>query len=358
VQAVVLVGGKGTRLRPLTLSVPKQMLPIVEVPMIERVFGQLARHGVSEVVLSLGYLPGTFIDAYPRGTISGIQVSYAVEPEPLDTAGAIRFAAAHAKIEDTFLVVNGDVLTDMDISSLVAFHRQRQAEGTISLHPVADPSSFGVVPSDSSGRVLAFVEKPQRDEAPTNQINAGTYVLEPEFLDRVPVGRKVSIETETFPAMVADGRLFALSDESYWLDTGTAVAFLQANLDVVAGKRGIPPCPGARQYAAGVWVTGSPSLEASIGGPSFVGEGAVVGAGAKVERSVLGPGCAVDSTATVVDSVLFAGCRVARNATVAGSILGANSVVGERCEVHPVSVLGMGTIVPSGTIVDGERIPA
>jgi NDP-sugar pyrophosphorylase family protein len=334
------------------------MLPIVDVAMIERVLGQLSRHEISDAVLSLGYLPGAFVDAYPGGEISGIQVSYAVEPEPLDTAGAIRFAAAHAKIEETFVVVNGDVLTDMDISRLVAFHRERQAEGTISLHPVADPSSFGVVPTDSSGRVLAFVEKPQRDDAPTNQINGGTYVLEPEFLDRVPVGRRVSIERETFPSMVADGRLFALCDESYWLDTGTAVAYLQANLDIVAGKRGLPPCPGSRQLTAGVWVTGSPNLQSPISGPSFVGDGAVVEAGANVARSVLGAGCVVESAATVVDSVLLSGCRVARNATVAGSILGTNSVIGERCEVLPVSVLGMGTIVPSGTVVDGERIPA
>ncbi len=159
-KAVVLVGGEGTRLRPLTLSSPKQMLPIVGVPMIERVLGHLAAHGVDEAVLSLGYLPDAFMEAYPDGRAVGVRLTYAVEPEPLDTAGAVRFAAKYAGIAETFVVVNGDVLTDLDLTSLVAFHRQRGAEGTIALHPVSDPSAFGVVPTDEEGRVMAFVEKP------------------------------------------------------------------------------------------------------------------------------------------------------------------------------------------------------
>lgn len=161
-KAVVLVGGEGTRLRPLTLSTPKQMLPIVGMPMIERVLAHLASHGVDEAVLSLGYLPDAFKEAYPQGRASGVKLTYAVESEPLDTAGAVRFAATYAGLNETFVVVNGDVLTDLDLTSLVAFHRERGAEGTIALHPVADPSAFGVVPTDSDGRVTAFVEKPPR----------------------------------------------------------------------------------------------------------------------------------------------------------------------------------------------------
>ena len=190
-KAVVLVGGEGTRLRPLTLTSPKQMLPIVGVPMIERVLGQLAAHGVDEAVLSLGYLPDAFMQAYPQDRAAGVRLTYAIEPEPLDTAGAVRFAAAFAGIAETFVVVNGDVLTDLDLTGLVAFHREREAEGTIALHPVADPSAFGVVPTDSEGRVTAFVEKPPRDEAPTNEINAGTYVLEASVLERIPEGGRV-----------------------------------------------------------------------------------------------------------------------------------------------------------------------
>jgi mannose-1-phosphate guanylyltransferase len=357
VKAVVLVGGEGTRLRPLTLSTPKQMLPIVEQPMIERVLGHLAAHGIDEAVLSLGYLPDAFLDAYPDGMASGVRLSYAVEPEPLDTAGAVRFAASYGRMDETFVVVNGDVLTDMDLSALVAFHRDRQAEGTIALHPVADPSAFGVVPTDDRGQVTAFVEKPPRDEAPTNLINAGTYVLEPSFLQRVPAGRRVSIERETFPAMVRDGRLFALADDAYWLDTGTPADYLQAHRDLVEGRRGEPPAPDARRMEGALWVTGSPTVAGKVAGACFVADGATVADGARVELSVLGPGCVVEDGATVTGSVLLAGARVASNSTVTGSVLGPRSTVGERCEVRPVSVLGEGVLVASGTRLDGERVP-
>ena len=212
-RAVVLVGGEGTRLRPLTLTTPKQMLPVGRRPMIERVLGHLAAHGIDEAVLSLGYRPDAFMQAYPDGSCAGVRLVYAVEAEPLDTAGAIRFAAVEAGLDqqgEAFVVVNGDVLTDLDVSVLVAFHHERQAEATIALTPVPDPSAFGVVPTDDHGRVQAFIEKPPRDTAPTNLINAGTYVLEPSVLARIPSDRRVSIERETFPALVADGRLYAL----------------------------------------------------------------------------------------------------------------------------------------------------
>ncbi len=207
-RAVVLVGGEGTRLRPLTLTTPKQMLPIVEQPMIERVLGQLARHGIDEAVLSLGYKPDAFIDAYPEGSVSGVRMTYAVEHDPLDTAGAIRFAADHAGIDETFVAVNGDVLTDIDIGALVDLHRRHGATGTIALTPVEDPSAFGVVPTDEEGRVTAFIEKPPRDEAPTNLINAGIYVLEPSVLASIAPDVRVSIERETFPALVEKGSLY------------------------------------------------------------------------------------------------------------------------------------------------------
>jgi mannose-1-phosphate guanylyltransferase len=355
-QAVVLVGGEGTRLRPLTLTSPKQMLPIVGVPMLERVLGQLAAHGVSRAVLSLGYLPDAFLQAYPDGKAAGIELSYAVEPEPLDTAGAVRFAAAHAGIDETFVVVNGDVLTDLDLTALIAFHRERGAEGTIALHPVADPSAFGVVPTDSEGRVTAFVEKPPRDEAPTNEINAGTYVLESSVLERIPEGGRVSIERETFPAMVRDDCLFALSDGRYWLDTGTPSAYLQANFDYVTHARGPVVAPGLVDRGDGVLFEATSDVEGELVGPSAVFSGCVVEPGARVERSVLGRGCVVAAGAVVSDSVLMDGCHVAADAKVIGSIMGPRSIVGQRGDVRAVSVLGADAVVSSGTLVDGERV--
>jgi NDP-sugar pyrophosphorylase family protein len=332
------------------------MLPIVGVPMIERVLGHLALHGVEEAVLSLGYLPDAFMQAYPDGEAAGVRLTYAVEPEPLDTAGAVRFAATFAGIAETFVVVNGDVLTDLDLTALVAFHRERGAEGTIHLHPVADPSSFGVVPTDADGRVTAFIEKPQRDDAPTNQINAGTYVLEASVLDRIPEGGRVSIERETFPAMVRDGVLYARADDRYWLDTGTPAAYLEANFDYLAGKRGPLVAPGLSDDGTGVFCEGESEVSGDIVGPAVLFSGCVIEPGARVAHSILGRGTVVSEDAVVSDSVLMDGCHVAADAKVAGSVMGPRSVVGQRGDVHPVSVLGADAVVSSGTVVDGERV--
>ena len=355
-KAVVLVGGEGTRLRPLTLSTPKQMLPIVGVPMIERVLGHLASHGVDEAVLSLGYLPDGFTAAYPDGEAAGVRLTYAVEPDPLDTAGAVRFAAAFAAIDETFVVVNGDVLTDLDLTALIDFHRERGAEGTIHLHPVADPSAFGVVPTDAEGRVTAFVEKPPRDEAPTNDINAGTYVLEPSVLNRIPANGRVSIERETFPAMVRDGGLYARADDRYWIDTGTPAAFLEANFDYVEGRRGPVIAPGLGDRGDGVYVEGQSDLEGDVVAHAVVFSGCTVEPTGRVERCVLGRGSVISAGAVVADSVLMDDCHIAADATVAGSIMGPRSIVGQRADVRPVSVLGADAVVSSGTTVDGERV--
>ena len=360
-RAVVLVGGEGTRLRPLTLTAPKQMLPIVEQAMVERVLGHLASHGIDEAVLSLGYRPDAFSDAYPDGVIAGVRSTYAVEPTPLDTAGAIRFAATFGGIDDTFVVLNGDVLTDFDISALVSFHRERGAEGTIGLTPVDDPSSFGVVPTDADGKVTAFIEKPPRDEAPTNLINAGIYILEPSVLDRIVPDVRVSIERETFPAMVADGTLYARGSDAYWLDTGTPDAYLRAHRDLLNGRRPGPPAPDAVEHpelGRGVWTIGD--VDASTGSVerSLLGRGASVAATAKVSDSVIGAGAQVEDGATVVDSVLLPGARVAARASVEGSIVGPGATVWQRCKVSGISVIGAGAVIASGTSLDGERYPS
>jgi len=263
----VLVGGFGTRLRPLTYSLPKQMLPILDRPMIEHVIEHLGAHGVTEAVLSLGYKPDAFVLAYPDGTCAGVELHYAVEPEPLDTAGAIRFAAEHAGITERFVVVNGDVLTDLDVTALMAFHDARGAEGTIALHPVDDPSAFGVVPTEPDGRVIAFVEKPPPGEAPTNLINAGTYVLEPSVLGRIETGRKVSIEREVFPAMVADGCLYAMADDSYWIDTPTSTSRRSSTSSTVAASPGLRASIPAPRSPPTRWSTTASSVRTSSSDP-------------------------------------------------------------------------------------------
>lgn len=330
-RAIILVGGFGTRLRPLTLSTPKQMLAVVHRPMIERVIQWLATHGIDEVVLSLGYRPDAFLDRYPDDQCAGVRMLYAVEPEPLDTAGAIAFAAAEAGVRGTFVVVNGDVLTDMDLTELIAAHRATGAEATISLTAVDDPSRFGVVPIDDAGRVEAFVEKPPVGEAPTNWINAGTYVCESAMLDRIPPGRPVSIEREVFPAMVADGVLYACQSAAYWVDAGTPGTYLSAQLDIVDGRRGNPEDP--------------------------VAPDAKIDASATVDHSVLMSRVVVAAGAVVRDSVLLPGSSVAAGARVEGSVLGAGAVVGPGAVVTGLSVVGDDAEVPAGSTLDGVRLP-
>jgi mannose-1-phosphate guanylyltransferase len=330
-RAVVLVGGLGTRLRPLTHHRPKQMLPIVNRPMIEHVVGHLVEHGVDDVVLSLGYQPDGFRDAYPDGHCAGAALHYAIEPEPLDTAGAIRFAACDAGIDERFLVVNGDVLTDLDVTAFVAFHESRGAEGTISLHRVDDPSRYGVVLTDAMGRVSAFVEKPPPGEAASDLINAGTYVLEPSVIDRIAAGRRVSVERETFPLMVADGSLYAVADGCYWMDTGTPCEYIQAQLDLVDGVRG-----------------------AAVAG---VHPDAYVADDAAVKRSVVGAGAVVAAGACVENAVLLPGVRVCTAAVIDGSVVGERGVVAEGAHVLRGSVVGDGEVVARGRHLDCERLP-
>jgi mannose-1-phosphate guanylyltransferase len=292
--------------------------------MIERVLDWLAANGVDTAVLSLGYRPDAFISAYPDGFCCGVSLLYAVEDTPLDTAGAIRFAATHAGFEDAFVVVNGDLLTGLDVAGLVAFHRSRGAEATIALTPVEDPSAFGVVPTDADGRVLAFVEKPPPGQAPTNLINAGTYVLERSVLDRIPGGRRVSIERETFPALVDEGRVYALASDSDWVDAGTPSTYLAANLRYSSA-------PGSScSIAPGAEVTGS-----------FLGSSVEVGAGAVVESSLL------------MDRA-----RIEEAAQVRNSIVGPGGVVGAGARVCRLSVIGDSYAVDPGMTLDGVRLPA
>ena len=328
-RAVVLVGGFGTRLRPLTLTTPKPMLPVGHVPIIERLVGNLALGGVTDVTLALGFQAEPFIEAFPDGHCNGVSLHYAVEPEPLDTAGAIRFAADFSGIDDTFVVANGDVLTDLDIGALVEFHRQRSAEATIHLIGVADPSSFGVVVTDADGRVERFIEKPPPGTAPSNQINGGTYVLEPSVLQRIPAGRKVSIERVTFPDVVAGGRLFAMVTDDYWIDAGNPVLYLQANLDLLDGTRD-------GRVSAGIH------------------EGADVDSSADVSNSIVADGAKVAAGATITDSVLLTGSVVGERAVVTNSVVMGR--IGDDANVAQ-SVLGLHGRVAAGEQLSGENRP-
>ena len=322
--AVVLVGGFGTRLRPLTDHVPKPMLPIMHRPMIVRLVDGLAAGGVTDVVLALGFKPEPFLAAFPDGRHGDVRVHYAVEPEPLDTAGAIAFAARQAGVVETFVVANGDIITDLDVAALIAAHRVSGSRGTIHLTPVDDPSAFGVVEIDGDGRVRRFVEKPAPGETDSNLINAGTYVLEPSVLDLIEPGGKVSIERDTFPRLVAQGALSAVATDDYWIDTGRPALYLRANLDLLRGARG----PLDTHPIAGD-ATVDPTARCV---DAVVGSGAAVAPGATVTGSVVLPGAKVDERATVVDSIVAG--RICADADVRSSVIGATYVVPRRARVE------------------------
>ncbi|WP_419855793.1 sugar phosphate nucleotidyltransferase [Candidatus Poriferisodalis sp.] len=340
-KAILLLGGFGTRLRPLTNDTPKQMLPVCGRPMIEWVCEHLHRHGVDEVVLSLGYRAEAFTAAYPHGRIGQLAYEVAVEPDPRGTAGAVRFAAEASGITGTFLVLNGDVLTDLDIGALASVHERSGAEATIALQPVADPAPYGLVATDAAGQVMSFSEKPepgsapaalQRDQRPT--ISAGIYVLTPAVLDRIPPGRAVSIEREVFPHLVADQALWAMTSDTYWLDTGTPQQYLAANLDILEGRR-------ADAEVADGMLAASDGIhpEAQVR-TSVIGRGCEIGPGAVVQRSVVGDGCRLAAGAIVIDSMLGAGAAVGAGATLCG-----------------YTVLGSGEQVPPGAVLRAQRQP-
>jgi mannose-1-phosphate guanylyltransferase len=364
VKAVVLVGGEGTRLRPLTFTTPKPLLPIANQPHLERQLAWLASHGVDEVVLSMGYLPDAFHqhfahDGAGHDVFGDIVVRYAVEDEPLGTAGAVRFAAEG--IDERIIICNGDVLTGLDLDAMVRFHDEHRAEATISLTQVEDPSAFGVVPTQADGGVIAFVEKPAPGKAPSNWINAGTYVVEPSFLQRIPPRLNVSVERETFPRMLAEpGLLFGYQSDAYWLDIGTPEKYLQAHADALAGRLSFPPAPGAREIAPGIWMQGDATIEpgAHIEAPVLIGEGARIESGARVHASVLGAGAVVEARADLDGAVLQTGARVSHGGSVHDSVVGAYAVLKPDVSLAAETIVGARATVPSGTRISGGRVPA
>ncbi len=325
-QAIVLVGGEGTRLRPLTNDVPKPALTLVDRPFLAYMIEWLAAHGVTEAVLACGFLPDELREALGDGEHAGVRLTYVVEPERRGTAGAIRFAAdaLGERLDDRFLALNGDVLTDLDLASLIRSHEERGARASIALYPVEDSAAYGLVEVDGEGRVLDFVEK--TGEPVPGEINAGAYFLERSVLDLIPPGREVSIEREVFPRLVGEG-LCALRLDGYWMDIGTHERYLQASWDILEGRvatRVRPTAPGL-----------------------LVGAGAEVATSATIgPRAVIAPGCRIGAGAEVRDSVLLDGCEVGDGARVGGSIL------------------ARGVTVEAGAELDGaivardERVPA
>jgi mannose-1-phosphate guanylyltransferase len=312
-QAIVLVGGEGTRLRPITDEVPKPAVTLVDRPFLAYMIEWLGSHGVTEVVLACGFHPERLREALGDGEHAGVRLTYVTEPERRGTAGAIRFAAEALgdRLEDRFLALNGDLLTDLDLTALLRAHEERGARATIGLYEVDDSSVFGLVDCDPGGAVRSFTEKTGLAEP--GEVNAGAYVLEHSVLDLIPADRAVSLETEVFPELIGKGLCARLLD-GYWMDIGTRERYLQATWDILEGRVATQVRPTA------------PGL--------FLGDGcAVAGSAAIGPRAVISAGCEVDADAVVADSVLLDGCTVGAGARVSGSILAAGAAVGPGAQL-------------------------
>ncbi|NUT48404.1 MAG: NDP-sugar synthase [Saccharothrix sp.] len=345
-EAVVLVGGKGTRLRPLTLSAPKPMLPTAGVPFLTHLLSRIREAGMTHVVLGTSYKAEVFQEHFGDGAALGLELEYVVEDVPLDTAGAIR-NVAHKLRERDVVVFNGDILSGVDLRAVVDTHREAEADVTLHLVQVEDPRRFGCVPTDADGRVTAFLEK--TENPPTNQINAGCYVFRREVIEAIPAGRPVSVERETFPGLLAAGaRLQGYVDASYWLDLGTPAAFVQGSADLV---RGIAPTAALALRGEAVILDGAVVDEnAVVKGGATIGAGCTVAAGAVVDGAVLFDGAVVGEGARVERSVLGANSLVQAGAVVTDAVIGDGAVVGARCELINGARVWPGVVLPEGGV--------
>jgi mannose-1-phosphate guanylyltransferase len=352
-QALVLVGGEGTRLRPLTLTRPKPAITLVDRPFIRFVVDWLARHGITEIIMACGFRPDDLQSALGDGRAGGPAVSYIEEPEPLGTAGPIRLAADRGLLGERFVVVNGDLLTDLDLAAHIAAHEERDAVASLALYPVEDPSSYGLVRRDDAGVVTGFLEKPDPSEIDTDEVNAGAYVLERSLVDLIPPGRAVSIEREVFPRLVGQG-LYGLRLDGYWMDIGTPERYLQASWDILTGA--VETEVRERVDDAGVGIDKQAQVDgaAVLVAPVLVASGAHVAAAALGPRAVLGEGCEVADGARITGSVLHPRCRIGADAVVEDSIVGPRVEVGDGAEIGHGSVLGEGARVEPGAIVERD----
>ncbi|GLZ35711.1 mannose-1-phosphate guanylyltransferase [Lentzea sp. NBRC 105346] len=346
VEAVVLVGGKGTRLRPLTLSAPKPMLPTAGVPFLTHLLSRIKEAGITHVVLGTSYKAEVFEEYFGDGSRLGLELEYVVEEVPLDTAGAIR-NVAHKLREPDVMVFNGDILSGVDLPAIVHTHRSSEADVTLHLVKVEDPRAFGCVPTDAEGRVQAFLEK--TDNPPTDQINAGCYVFKRDVINEIPEGRPVSVERETFPGLLAAGRrLQGHVDASYWLDLGKPEAFVQGSSDLV---RGVAPSAAVAEPGDFLVLEGT-SIEpdAIVRGGSAVGANCTVASGAVIEGSILFDGAVIGEGAVVERSIVGAGALVQAGVVLRDAVIGDSAVIGARCELIGGARVWPGVVLPEAGV--------
>lgn len=348
VDAVVLVGGKGTRLRPLTLSAPKPMLPTAGLPFLTHLLSRIAAAGIEHVILGTSYKPAVFEAEFGDGSALGLQIEYVTEEHPLGTGGGIANVAGKLR-NDTAMVFNGDVLSGADLAQLLDFHRSNRADVTLQLVRVGDPRVFGCVPTDEEDRVVAFLEK--TEDPPTDQINAGCYVFERNVIDRIPQGREVSVEREVFPALLADGdcKIYGYVDASYWRDMGTPEDFVRGSADLV---RGIAPSPALRGHRGEQLVHDGAAVSpgALLIGGTVVGRGAEIGPGTRLDGAVIFDGVRVEAGCVIERSIIGFGARIGPRALIRDGVIGDGADIGARCELLSGARVWPGVFLPDGGI--------
>lgn len=348
VDAVVLVGGKGTRLRPLTLSAPKPMLPSAGLPFLTHLLSRIAAAGIEHVILGTSYKPAVFEAEFGDGSALGLQIEYVTEEHPLGTGGGIANVAGKLR-NDTAMVFNGDVLSGADLAQLLDFHRSNRADVTLQLVRVGDPRAFGCVPTDEEDRVVAFLEK--TEDPPTDQINAGCYVFERNVIDRIPQGREVSVEREVFPALLADGdcKIYGYVDASYWRDMGTPEDFVRGSADLV---RGIAPSPALRGHRGEQLVHDGAAVSpgALLIGGTVVGRGAEIGPGTRLDGAVIFDGVRVEAGCVIERSIIGFGARIGPRALIRDGVIGDGADIGARCELLSGARVWPGVFLPDGGI--------
>lgn len=353
-QALILAGGEGTRLRPLTSTIPKPVVPLVDRPFISYMIEWLRGHGVDDVILGCGFMADQVRDVLGDGSGLGVRLRYLEEPKPLGTGGALKFA--EELLDERFFMLNGDVLTDMDLTAQLKAHERTGARATLALIPVDDPSAYGLVRLASDGSVTEFVEKPGPEELDSDLINAGAYILERDVLAGMPpAGTNVSIEREVFPALVGAG-LYGYQTSGYWLDIGTPDRYLKATYDILEGN--VITEVGRQLGDHGLVLIDGDAVAGRILAPALVGSGCSVAKRASVgDRSVLGNGVTISEGARVESSVLLDGVSVGAGTTISSSIVGPAVTIGDHCHIGGGVVLGEGVKLGSwNTLAAGARI--
>lgn len=334
---MVLVGGEGTRLRPLTYTTTKAMVPVLNMPFIQHVIHHLTNHNVTEIILAMGYQPDSIKNHFEKTGNIATKLIYSVEHVPLGTAGAVKNAAPYIDKDETLFVLNGDIFTDLDLTAMFNFHRDRKAKVTIALTPVDDPTQFGVVELDRQQRVTRFIEKPRRQEITSNLINAGIYLVESEILERIPLGKRFMFEHDVFPMLITEGEpIYGYPTNAYWIDMGTPEKYSRLNYDLLQGK-----CQLGGRITEKVIYRLHP--QAKIIGPVLIDEGCTIGKDVQIKGpSVIGSECSIGDHAVIEESILWAKVRVGKHATLKKCII-ANDIHIENNALLENTVIGQDT---------------